>query len=107
MNTIEEIDVNQLLRLRESGQSHDLIDIRMPGEVMQGLIPGARHIAMKHLPAAMEELRQSDRVILYCRSGSRSAHACAALMAQGLDNVFNLRGGILAWAQSGQPLAEN
>jgi len=40
-------------------------------------------------------------VVLYCRSGARSFHACAFLMQQGFRNVVNLRGGIIDWARQG------
>lgn len=107
MVSIEEIDINQLLAMKESGERHELIDIRMPMELMQGVIPGSRHIPMNHLPAAMDELRGQEKVVLYCRSGARSAQACAYLASQGLDNIVNLRGGIIAWARSGQAVGRN
>jgi rhodanese-related sulfurtransferase len=44
-------------------------------------------------------------VVLYCRSGARSFHACAFLMQQGVRNVINLRGGILDWARCGYEIA--
>jgi rhodanese-related sulfurtransferase len=40
-------------------------------------------------------------VVLYCRSGARSYHACNFLGQQGVGNVINLRGGIIAWAREG------
>jgi hypothetical protein len=44
-------------------------------------------------------------VVLYCRSGARSYHACNFLNQQGIDNVINLRGGIIAWARNGYEIA--
>jgi rhodanese-related sulfurtransferase len=44
-------------------------------------------------------------VVLYCRSGARSYHACNFLGQQGVDNVINLRGGIIAWARQGFEIA--
>ncbi len=50
-----------------------------------------------------QELPTDRTVVLYCRSGNRSAHAVNALVGQaGLSNVRNLTGGILAWASSGR-----
>jgi rhodanese-related sulfurtransferase len=102
MVSIVEIGVEQLVRMKSVAEDHALIDIRMPFEVMQGGIPGSQNIPMNQLPAIIDQLRGHARVVLYCRSGARSAQACAFLAAQGLDNVVNLRGGIIAWVQSGQ-----
>lgn len=102
---INEIDVQELSRLRESGESHTLVDIRSPMEILQGSIANAENIPMNQIPEHIAKLKELDKVVLYCRSGARSAHACAFLASQGLDNVINLKGGIIAWSQSGQPVA--
>jgi rhodanese-related sulfurtransferase len=78
-----------------------LVDIRTPTEVAQGAIPAAIHIPMHLLPVRMAELPRDRDVVLYCRSGARSYHACQYLAQQGFDNALNLRGGIIAWARHG------
>jgi len=105
MQHINELDVGDLTRQMDSGDSVVLIDIRSPQEVAQASIPGSIHIPMHSLPARLDEIPDDSRVVLYCRSGARSAQACAFLAAQGKDNVFNLRGGIIAWAQAGRAVA--
>ena len=97
---VSEIDSPSLY---EQLQKKDLslIDIRTPAEVAQAAIPGAIHIPMHLLPLRMEELPKDQEVVLYCRSGARSYHACSYLMQQGIDNVLNLRGGIISWARHG------
>jgi rhodanese-related sulfurtransferase len=47
------------------------------------------------------ELPRDQELILYCRSGARSYHACMYLMQQGYSRAVNLRGGIIAWARHG------
>ncbi|MBP6734925.1 MAG: rhodanese-like domain-containing protein, partial [Chromatiaceae bacterium] len=47
------------------------------------------------------ELPRDKDVVLYCRSGARSYHACQYLAQQGFDKAINLRGGIIAWARHG------
>jgi rhodanese-related sulfurtransferase len=101
---INEIDVAQLIEMQELNDDYTLVDIRMPGELQQGRIANAQNIPMNQLPANLDMLKQEPRVILYCRSGARSAHACAYLLAQGMDNVAHLRGGIMAWTNQGLPL---
>ena len=56
---------------------------------------------MHLIPLRMQDFPKDRDVILYCRSGARSYHACAYLMQQGVRNVINLRGGIVDWARRG------
>jgi len=44
-------------------------------------------------------------VVIYCRSGARSAQACAFMASKGYGNMHNLAGGIMAWARSGNTLS--
>ena len=74
-----------------------LVDVREDDEWAAGSIPGARHIALGELVARADEIPRDCRVVLYCRAGTRSAHAVAALARLGYDNVHNLEGGIEAW----------
>jgi rhodanese-related sulfurtransferase len=52
---------------------------------------------------AIEELDKT-KTIMYCRSGARSGKACELLNEIGIDNAFNLSGGMLAWRWCGQPI---
>lgn len=98
------IDANQLemMRLR---QPLMLVDIRSDTEVAQARIEGAVHIPMHLLPFRIHELERENPLVLYCRSGARSAQASAFLAQQGMTNVHNLLGGIMDWARSGKALA--
>ena len=98
------IDANQLEMMRMR-QPLMLVDIRSDTEVAQARIDGAVHIPMHLLPFRMRELEQENPLVLYCRSGARSAQASAFLAQQGMTNVHNLLGGIMDWARSGKALA--
>ena len=98
---INEIDSATLQSRLAAGEDIYLVDIRTPAEVAQGAIPDAAHLPMHLIPLRMNELPRDKEVVLYCRSGARSYHACAYLAQQGFDNVFNLRGGIIGWARGG------
>jgi rhodanese-related sulfurtransferase len=102
---INEIDSASLNDKIHAGEDVYLVDIRTPAEVAQGAIPNAAHLPMHLIPLRMGELPRDKDVVLYCRSGARSYHACAYLMQQGFDNVINLRGGIIAWARDGFRIA--
>lgn len=99
-----DIDANQLEMMRMR-QPLMLVDIRSDSEVAQARIEGAVHIPMHLLPFRIGELEQDNPLVLYCRSGARSAQASAFLAQQGMTNVHNLLGGIMDWARSGKALA--
>lgn len=102
---VKEIDATDLKARLDAGDDVALIDIRSDGEVAQGILPNADHLAMHLIPLRINELPRDRDVILYCRSGARSYHACNFLNQQGIDNVINLRGGIIAWARNGYDIA--
>jgi rhodanese-related sulfurtransferase len=84
-----------------------LIDIREQNEWDEARIPGASLKPMSQINDWWQDLPTDRKVILYCRSGQRSLQAVAALVGQaGLDNVYNMTGGIIAWAQAGLPVEE-
>lgn len=98
---VNEIDSQTLKERLAKGEDILLLDIRTPAEVAQGAIPGALHIPMHLLPVRAGEVPKDKDVVLYCRSGARSYHACQFLGQQGYANTLNLRGGIIAWARHG------
>jgi rhodanese-related sulfurtransferase len=99
---IREIDSNQLEEVMKSGVQ--LIDVRTEAEYAQAKIQGSTHIPLHLLPLKLQDLKDGQPVVFYCRSGARSAQACAWLMSQGIENVYNLAGGIMAWARDGKSL---
>ena len=98
---VKEIDSRNLQARMEAGEDLHLLDIRSESEVMHGILPSAQHLPMHLIPLRIREFPTDKEVVLYCRSGARSYHACAYLMQQGYTNVINLRGGIIDWARSG------
>jgi rhodanese-related sulfurtransferase len=101
-----EIDAHEVAQLLNSGSAEVMvIDVRGPEEVAQGAIPGAHHVPLHILPLKAAELSSDKQLVFYCHSGRRSAQACAFMSGRGHGNVVNLRGGILAWVRSGQPVA--
>jgi len=96
------IDVDALERLRDGGAR--IVDVRTEGEVARGVIPGASHIALDKLPTRFAELDQATPVVLYCQMGGRSAGAAQFLASHGFQQVYNLQGGINAWAAAGRPV---
>lgn len=106
-NTIKEIDAAELA-LWVHDANHDLrvLDVRQMQEIAMGTVPRAEAMPLHTLPARMLELPREEKLVMVCRSGARSAQACQFLQQQGYANVYNLRGGMLGWVQSGFPACQ-
>ncbi len=83
-----------------------LIDVRTPEEVAEGTIPGAEHMPLGSFDPAAPGADDGREVVLYCRTGRRSAIAGEKLAAAVGGPVVHLEGGILAWEAAGQPTAK-
>lgn len=75
-----------------------LLDVRTSGEFSYGTITGAKNldIMSPHFSDAIRRLDKDKEYFVFCRSGSRSAHACAIMAKEGLK-AYNLAGGIGTW----------
>jgi hydroxyacylglutathione hydrolase len=74
-----------------------LVDIRNPGEVEQGRIPGSVNIPLAQLRNRLDLLPTDRPIVVHCAGGWRSSVAASLLRAQGLDEVWDLAGGYNAW----------
>jgi len=103
-SSIKEIDAPELARrLSERADDLHVIDVRHFGEVAGGTVPGATPVPLHTLPLNLEQLDRKKDIVLVCRSGARSAQACHFLQQRGFANVYNLRGGMMRWAEHGLP----
>jgi adenylyltransferase/sulfurtransferase len=85
------------------GDDFDLIDVREPREWNIARLPGARLVPLGTLGQALGALDPAREIVLYCRSGARSAHAKHQLQAAGFRRARNLTGGILRWSDEVDP----
>ena len=105
MSRLKEIKPGELVNLIQKNNRLELIDIRTPGEIKRGVIPNAKTLPMKLVPSNIDYFVMSqNQIVIYCRTGSRSAQVCRFLNKQGIYNVINLRGGITQWASGGLKL---
>lgn len=84
----------------ENDNNAFILDVRTPEEVEEGYIPGATNIDIylgQGFLDGLEELDKSKNYYVYCRSGNRSAQACAIMNSVGIENTFNLEGGFMNW----------
>jgi rhodanese-related sulfurtransferase len=74
-----------------------LVDVRQPEEFAAGHIDGAVAMPLDTVPAAYKNLPKGVKLVVYCRSGHRSAKAVSFLVSHGYENAVSLDGGITAW----------
>lgn len=84
--------------MRDSGEAHQLIDVRETYEIEIANI-GGESIPMNAVMSNLDKIAKDKKVIVHCRSGARSAAIVQNLEKNGFTNVYNLKGGILAWAR--------
>lgn len=82
---------------------HFLLDVRTPEEFAGEHIAGALNISLQTLPQRLSEIPTDKPVIVYCRSGNRSAQAMSVLRQAGYTEISDL-GGIIAWKNAGLPV---
>ena len=100
---MKEITVKELAELQHSKSDFQLIDVREPNEVEICEI-GAEVISMGTVPANVSQFSRDRRVIVHCRSGKRSGDVIQWLeQNHGFENLYNLKGGILAYADEIDP----
>ena len=83
-----------------------VLDVRESNEYSEGHIINSLHIPLASLKTRLKDLEKhkTQKVIVACRSGNRSSHACASLKKEGFEQVFNLSGGVMAWESANLPL---
>lgn len=103
--SVPEITPVELKDRLDAGQRPVLVDVREPFEASIADLPehGQVRIPSGQFASRYSELDPDDELVLYCRSGSRSAWATSLLLAHGYENVHNLEGGVLRWRQDVDP----
>ena len=96
-----EIELNGFARRQQNGAR--VLDVREPGEYVEGHVPDALPVPMAELPDRLGELDASEPVYVVCASGNRSAAMTDVLTAAGFE-AYSVIGGTQGWAESGRPL---
>lgn len=100
---MKEKTVEELKQMMDSGVDFQLVDVREPHEFeicnLNGLL-----IPMNEVPDNIDKIEKEKPVVIHCRSGARSGRIVDYLeTTNGLTNLYNLKGGILAWADEIDP----
>ena len=98
---MEQLTPSEVTQRLNGGWKPFILDVRNETEsaiaTLQGTDALCPHDA---LDGVVDSLPRDQEILVYCRSGGRSAYACAWLEAQGFEATFNLDGGINEWARS-------
>lgn len=100
---MKEVNVHELKKMMDEGDDFQLIDVREPGEHEFCNI-GGELIPMGKVLDNLDQIGKEKKVVVYCRSGNRSANVVRALEQNyGFQNLYNLKGGILDWSDEIDP----
>ena len=100
---MEEITATELKKRMDAGDVQ-LVDVRQPDEFAYAKIEGAKLIPLGDIVRRMDELDDSQELILQCKVGGRSAYAIQMLTQAGYKGkMANLVGGITAWSNEVDP----
>ena len=102
-HAMKEITVQELKEMMDSGKSFQLIDVREPHEFDICNL-GGELIPQGEIPANVDRISKDKQVVVHCRSGARSGNMVQWLESNhGFTNLYNLKGGVLAWARDIDP----
>lgn len=97
-SAVREITVDELSQWQVEGKDFQLIDVREPYEFEIANLDGEL-IPLGEIEENVSKIKSDKDVVVHCRSGKRSADAIRKLEKLGFKNLYNLKGGILAWAE--------
>ena len=96
------LTVEQLKASRREVKGLQVVDVRGPGEVASGMLPGAKHVQLPSLINDYTTLDPKAPTVVYCAGGYRSSIAASFLRQRGFIDVSDLLGGFGAWSQAGE-----
>ena len=98
-----DINVTDLAERLKTGNHLRLLDVREPHELEISRLEGATLIPLGQLAARLSELDSAEEMVVFCKSGTRSARALELMLSAGFRKIKNLKGGINAWAREIDP----
>lgn len=100
------IDAASFHRQLDAEPSAIILDVRTADEYNEGHIPGAIHIDVlqSDFQTRVEQLDLTQPIYVYCHSGGRSARAASMIRNMDVIQIYNLRGGMMAWRANSFPV---
>jgi rhodanese-related sulfurtransferase len=104
----QDLNAKQFYEMMQKEKDVIILDVRTPQEYQEGYISNAINIPVQILGQQLDKLKnfKDKKILVYCRSGHRSAIASQILDRAGFKNVYNLKGGLFEWKASGLPLVK-
>lgn len=99
----QDIDTTAATTLMD-GKDLIILDVREEKERKSGFIAGDVHIPLAQVKNKLDTLDKSKKVLVYCRSGSRSSHIAGMLTRNEFEQVYSLKGGFNAWKKANLPI---
>ncbi len=99
--TTKPADVNEMMI---NGEEMVLVDVRRADEFETGYIEGAVNIPLEELMSSLDQLDPEQKIVIYCKSGTRGLIATYALLMLGYEDVANMSGGIMGWEAAELPV---
>lgn len=103
-NNVKNVSVDDVSNMLKDRNKYFLLDVRTQAEYDEGLIENSVLIPVSELESRLSEIPADKPVIVYCRSGSRSAQAAEILVKNNFNPVYNMLGGITEWVKKGYPV---
>ena len=105
LDAIEQISVSELKEQMANGELQ-IVDVRRPGEYVNGHVPSALNAPLASLEKSLGPLPlQKDKLTaVICAGGYRSSAAASLLQQKGFSNLLNVSGGTGAWINAGYPV---
>jgi rhodanese-related sulfurtransferase len=100
---VTQLEAKDLQSMLGDQQPPMVLDVREPWELKVCTLPNITHIPMRDIHARIGELDKQKRIVVLCHHGVRSQFVANFLAQQGYAHIFNLRGGIDAWAKTIDP----
>jgi len=101
--TAAEVSASELKAQLDAGSAPAILDVREPWEAAICAIAGATLVPLGELPRRLSELDTAAEIVVYCKSGARSAKAVELLRRQGFGRTRNMAGGIINWINEIDP----
>ncbi|MCG8323143.1 MAG: rhodanese-like domain-containing protein [Cytophagales bacterium] len=100
---IEHVNSKAMKKAMESESNVVVLDVRQPGEMVEGKIPGAENIDIKQdeFWLKFKALSKEKKYFVYSSDGGLSTSAARVMKQMGFQNVYNLLGGFEAWKSAG------
>jgi len=105
LETIPQVSVAEL-KEQMANDELQIVDVRRPGEYVNGHVPRAVNAPLASLDKSLGPLEKNKVTAVICAGGYRSSAAASLLQKQGFSNLLNVSGGTGAWVNAGYPVEQ-